>query len=188
MIAMQPAVLLDQRRRLASEEPGEQLRARLGAKRRVELRDGGAHALDEQHVAVVLAFRRAAVWADVEAVGRGVAKLGEPSERGFLDMALGDARTHSAASTILLGVFHADFAGHQLRKEEVAGGDEGALLACSASIAFNQRLIVGLNAYISWTAQKLMAFECCNQLRRQLGFHAPIRRMWRTGQCSAAER
>ena len=125
-VAMQPAVLRDQRRRFALQQLGEHFGARLGGERRVQLGDGGAHALDQQHVAVARALGRAAVRADVEAVRRGVAKLGEPRERGLLDMALGEARTHSDRLGDLLGVLHADFAGHQLGKEEVAGGGERA--------------------------------------------------------------
>ena len=89
-VAMQPPVLGDQRWRLRVAQLGEDLGAGLGGQGRIEPGDGGAQAVEKQHLAVVLALGRAAVGADVEAVRRGVAKLGEPRERGFLDVALGD--------------------------------------------------------------------------------------------------
>src|SRR5262249_16600815 len=72
----------------------------LGGERRIQTADRGPHTVDEQHVAVIGPLRCAAVRADVNPGRRGIAKLGQPCERSFLDVAFGEAPTHCAASAI----------------------------------------------------------------------------------------
>ena len=76
-VAMQPAVLLDQRAAFPScSQLGEHFGPRLGVQRRVELGNGRAQAFDQKHIAVARSLGLVAIRADVEAVRRGVAKFG----------------------------------------------------------------------------------------------------------------
>src|SRR4029450_9061366 len=69
-------------------------------KRRVELGNGRTHPFNQQHLAVVRSLRLVAIRADVETIRRDITKFRQPRERSLLHMALGEARTHSTASTI----------------------------------------------------------------------------------------
>ena len=65
-VAVQPAVLGHQERRLRLHQPVQHFGPRLGGERRVQPCDGGAHPVDEQHIAVIGPLRRGSVRADVE--------------------------------------------------------------------------------------------------------------------------
>jgi hypothetical protein len=96
-VAMQTAVLRNEGRRLRLKDLIDRVSARFSLKSRIQLRDGGSHPLDEQHIAVACALGVVAVRADFGAVRRGVAKFDQPSERGLFDMAFGETRTHATA-------------------------------------------------------------------------------------------
>ena len=93
---MKTAVLLDEGLRLAAQDLRLCFGKCLGRQVRVQPGQRLAKATEEEDVVVADPLRRRGIGADGLTMNRGVPKLGEPREGGFLDMAfanLGHART-----------------------------------------------------------------------------------------------
>ena len=103
-ITVQATVLRDQQRCLGLDQLRQYLGLSLRSKCRIEPGDGRSYAPDQQHVTVARALRSTAIWPNIGATHGVVAKLAQPCQRCFLDMAFGK-RAHCAASAIFSASF-----------------------------------------------------------------------------------
>ena len=96
-IAVQAAVLLDEREGLRLPHLAQHVLQRRGGQVRVEACERLAEPTGQQHLIVAAALRRRTFRTDVRSVRHGIAKPGEPFESGVLHLAFGESG-HSAGT------------------------------------------------------------------------------------------
>ena len=89
-VAVEAAVLLDERGRLRLPQLAQRLLLRLGRQLRVEARHRLAEPASQQHLTMAGALRLWPLRADIRPVQHGIAQPGKPAERGVLHLGFGD--------------------------------------------------------------------------------------------------